>query len=174
MKLERVIVGPLETNCYILSIGEETLIIDPGDDFYKIKNVIQNKKTVGVIITHYHFDHIGALKELISYTNSKVYDYKNLKEGQNHIGKFYFDIIKTPGHKEDLISILFKNEKKLFCGDFIFEGSIGRCDLEGGDFKIMQESIKKILMYDDDIVIYPGHGPSTSLGRERTNLNFYL
>jgi glyoxylase-like metal-dependent hydrolase (beta-lactamase superfamily II) len=174
MKIEKIEVGPLYTNCYFLKKDNHLIVIDPGDDFEKIKNNIKNFVVDGIIVTHYHFDHVGALVELKKYTNAKVYDFKSLKEGNNQIGNFTFEMIRTPGHKEDLISIYFKEEKALFCGDFIFENSIGRTDLEGGNFKEMQKSIERILKYPDDIKIYPGHGNSTTLLKEKRNLESYL
>lgn len=174
MKIDCVKVGYLQTNCYILNIDNEVIIIDPGDEKDKIKECILNKKVSGIIITHYHFDHIGAMDELVKETNAKIYDYNNLKDGKNKIGPFSFECIYTPGHKEDLISLYFRDVNSLFCGDFIFEGTIGRTDLHGGNFKDMQKSIEKILKYADNLIIYPGHGNKTTLGKERDNLKRYL
>lgn len=173
MKIKTVVVGPLETNCYILTIDEEALIIDPGDEYLKIAEALDDKKLVGVIITHYHFDHVGALEDIQKKFGARVYDFKSLKIGKNKIGKFQFECIYTPGHKDDLVSIYFENKKALFCGDFIFQGTIGRWDLEGGSYKDMQKSIEQILKYDD-MTIYPGHGPITSLANEKNNLEKYL
>ncbi len=173
MKIERVIVGRIECNCYILSVNNKVLIIDPGDEFKKIDKVINGREVVGIIITHYHFDHIGAIDDIVNKYKTKVYDKHNLSEGLNKIDCFSFDVIFTPGHKEDLITIYFKNEKVMFCGDFIFKDSIGRCDLDGGDINIMFESIEKIKKYDRDITIYPGHGEWTTLGYEMDN-NIYF
>lgn len=161
MRIEIVKVGYLETNCYILSIDNKVLVIDPGDEIDKIKGVIKNREVIGCIITHYHFDHIGALKYF-----DKVYDINNLTEGINVIGPFTFEVIYTPGHKEDCISIYFKDEKIMFVGDFIFKDGIGRTDLNDGDINQMINSLKKISKYDHDIIIYPGHGDKTILGLE--------
>ncbi len=161
MRIEIVKVGYLETNCYILSIDNKVLVIDPGDEIDKIKGVIKNREVIGCIITHYHFDHIGALKYF-----DKVYDINNLTEGINVIGPFTFEVIYTPGHKEDCISIYFKDEKIMFVGDFIFKDGIGRTDLNDGDIYQMINSLKKISKYDHDIIIYPGHGDKTILGLE--------
>lgn len=174
MNIETVVVGDLETNCYLIVKDNEVIIIDPGDEADKIKSAIGDRKVVGIIITHYHFDHIGALEEIQKYTKSKIYDFKNLNKGKNKIGNFEFEIVKTPGHKEDAISIYFRESKIMFVGDFIFANSIGRWDLEGGDIYIMKESIKKILNFDDNITLYPGHGPITMLGHEKRNLEYYL
>lgn len=173
MKIEIVKVGYLQTNCYILSKDGTCLVIDPGDEYEKIEGVIADRKVEGIIITHHHFDHVGALKELEKGTGATVYDISNLKKGKNAIGNFQFECIYTPGHKEDSISIYFEKENVLFSGDFIFEGTIGRWDLAGGSPLDMIESITNILSYPDDMTIYPGHGESTSLGRERQMLESY-
>ena len=164
MKIEKVKTGYLEENCYVISINDECLIIDPGDEFLKIKKLINNKKVLGVLITHYHFDHIGALEEIKNEYNVPVIDYKS--NVVQKIGPFNFEIIKTPGHKEDAVTYYFKDDKVMFVGDFIFQGSIGRCDLEGGNFEDMKKSIKNIKKYDKDIILYPGHGNSTTLKNE--------
>jgi len=163
MKIDRVVVGPLETNCYILSIDNNCLVIDPGDEYNKIEEVIGNKKVVGVIITHYHFDHIGALNY---FDKSLILDKSNLEEKQYNICNFNFEVIYTPGHKEDSISIYFIKEKIMFTGDFIFKGTIGRMDLEGGNPLEMKNSLEKIKKYDKNIKIYPGHGYETLLKNE--------
>ena len=173
MKLEIVKVGYLKCNCYILSIDNEALVIDPGDEAKKILKHIGPKKVVGIIITHHHFDHVGALDELATKLEAKVYDKTNLPEGQNKIGKFDFEVIYTPGHKEDLITIYFKDNKWMFCGDFIFKDDIGRCDLPGGNLSDMMKSIKKIREYPKDIIIYPGHDEETSLGYEINNNPYF-
>ena len=163
MKIDRVVVGPLETNCHIISIGNNCLVIDPGDEYERIKNAVGNKNILGVFITHYHFDHIGAL----NYLDKKlILDKNNLEEKEYKIDNFNFEIIYTPGHKEDLICIYFKEEKIMFTGDFIFKGGIGRTDLEGGSPIEMINSLNKIKKYDKDIILYPGHGESTTLLNE--------
>ena len=170
MNIEIVKVGILQTNCYILSIDNDVLIIDPGDEYNKIISKVGNKNIIGVLITHSHFDHIGCL----NYFNKDIiYDYNNLKEGMNSIGKFNFEVIYNPGHSIDSISYYFDNIKSLFCGDFIFYESIGRTDLEGGSTNDMINSIKNTKRYSDDIKIYPGHGDSTSFLHER-KYNIYF
>ena len=171
MKIKRLIVGILDTNCYILTKDDNNLIIDPGDNAELICSNIKGKIS-GIIITHYHFDHIGALNELVNKFNVNIYDINNLIEGENTIENFTFKVMYTPGHREDCITLLFENI--MFSGDFIFEGTIGRTDLETGDFKKMQESIKKILELNDDYIIYPGHGNQTTLKKEIPNLKKYI
>lgn len=171
MNIKTVKVGYLQTNCYIIEYQNNTLIIDPGDEAEKIIKAVE-KPVVGIIVTHHHFDHVGALDAVKKHFQTQIYDIHNLKEGENKISDFNFEIIYTPGHKEDLISILMDNN--LFCGDFIFENGIGRFDLEGGNFKDMQKSILKILKYDPSITIYPGHGDPTTLKKEISNLKNYV
>lgn len=173
MKIEKIVVGKLRCNCYILSIDNDVLIIDPGDDGDKIVNMVGNRNVLGIIITHHHFDHVGAVDKIISKYNALVYDKENLFEGNNSIGKFNFEVIYTPGHKEDLITLYFRENKVMFCGDFIFKNSIGRCDLEGGNVLDMMFSIDKIKRYDKDTIIYPGHGDSTTLGYEINNNPYF-
>ena len=173
MDIEIVKVGDLECNCYLLVKDNKVLLIDPGDEGDKIINKVGNRKVVGIIITHYHYDHVGALNDIVSRYNIPVYDRSNLFEGKNKIDKFVFDVIYTPGHKEEAITVYFKEDKCMFCGDFIFKDSIGRCDLPGGNIDDMKNSINKIKKYDHDIVIYPGHGEKTNLGYEvEKNLYF--
>jgi len=173
MNIEVIKVGRLRCNCYILSKNGCVLVIDPGDEGNKIIKLIGNMKVVGIIITHHHFDHDGAVLELVNKYGCKVYDRYNLSEGNNKINDFSFEVIYTPGHKEDLISIYFKEYKAIFCGDFIFKDSIGRCDLEGSNTLDMINSINKIKEYNRDITLYPGHGIQTTLGYEIDN-NIYF
>lgn len=163
MKIDKVVVGELRTNCYLISKNDQCIIIDPGDEYEKIKNFISNKKIVGVIVTHYHFDHIGALK---FFNKSLILDKNNLDEKIYKIGDFEFEVIYTPGHKEDAITIYFYEEKIMFTGDFIFKSAIGRTDLDGGNMLDMVSSLNKMKRYDGNIIIYPGHGDETILMNE--------
>lgn len=167
MEINSVVVGPLDTNCYILNNNGKVIIIDPGDEKDKIISEV-NGEVVGIIITHHHFDHVGAMEEIKNYYKVNVYDYSNLKEN-NKIDNFDFKMIRTPGHTDDSITIYFEKEKIMFVGDFIFYGSIGRTDL-GGNISDMKKSIESILLYDDDIKLYPGHFIPTKIGIERNNL----
>ncbi len=174
MKVKVLILGPFDTNCYILEKDHKVLIIDPADEKDKIIKLVGNDKVVGIIVTHYHPDHVGALEAIKKHYNVPVYDIKNLKLTNNNIDGFTFDVIHTPGHKNDQITIYFKKESSMFCGDFIFYGSIGRWDLPEGDFSKMKKSIKNILTYPLDTKIYPGHGPMTVLGNEAFTLNYFM
>ena len=170
MYIKKVVVGMLNTNCYIVENDNESIIIDPGDEFDKIKRNI-SKKVVAILLTHRHFDHVGALNELLKHYDVKVYDYSNLKEGVNNISSFKFIVRYNLGHTLDSISFIIDNN--MFSGDFIFKGTIGRCDL-GGDFILMKESLKKILSCNINYKIYPGHGESTYLNDERKYLQSIL
>lgn len=173
MEVKRVVVGPLQTNCYLLFKDSNCLIIDPGDEAEKIIKKVIDKTVVGILITHHHFDHVGALDYLKDFYQTRVYDYQNLKEGNYDIANFSFRVIYTLGHTDDSVTYYFIDNKMMFVGDFIFRGSIGRTDLPTGDMGKMIESLNKIKNYNNDIKIFPGHGDSTDLGYERAN-NYFL
>lgn len=173
MKIDRIKVGYLRTNCYLIEQNNETLIIDPGDEYDKIKEFIKDKNLIGILLTHNHFDHTGCINDLINDYNISLYDNKSLREGINNISTFNFEVIKTYGHTMDSITFYFKEDKVMFTGDFLFYDTIGRCDLEESNIDEMKKSIDKIKKYSDDITIYPGHGKETNLGREKKN-NIYF
>ena len=173
MIIQRVIVGMLETNCYILENNNEVLIIDPGDEFDKIDKYLNNNKLVGIITTHSHDDHTKAVEDFVSKYHVKVYNNTNLSEGINRIGNFLFEVIYTKGHSANSISIYFKEDKVMFVGDFVFKLSIGRWDLPSGNINDMLDSLNKIKKYPDDIVLYPGHGEVTNLGYEKLNNRYF-
>ena len=173
MEIKIVKVGYLKTNCYVLIKNNKCLIIDPGDEANKIDELIGNNKVVGIIITHYHSDHIGALNDLKEKYNASVYDKSNLIEGINIVDEFTFEALYTPGHRIDAITVIFKNYHIMFTGDFLFKESIGRTDLETGNDIEMQESIDKIKTYSGSYKVFPGHGDSTTLQYEFNN-NIFL
>lgn len=166
MKVKKINVGYLQTNCYILIKDDNCLIIDPGDEPEKIINEVGNLNVIGIIVTHHHFDHIGALSVIKNKYNVLIYDINNLEEKQYNINGFIFDVIYTKGHHETCITIYFKSEKIMFTGDFLFKESIGRTDLETGSEKEMVISLNKIKKYPKDITIYPGHGNISTLEHE--------
>lgn len=174
MKIKTIKVGYLETNCYILSNDDKALVIDPGDEAFKIISFlnVNNLSLEGILLTHHHDDHIGGLKELLEYKEVKIFD-DSYDEKNYKIANFKFEIIKTPGHTKDSITFYFKEENVMFVGDFIFYHSIGRTDLKGGSMPLMKDSIKKIKTYSDKTIIYPGHGIATVLGDEKIDNEFF-
>lgn len=173
MNVKTLEVGSLDTNCYILNIDDNYLIVDPGDNFESIKNEIKGK-LLGVLLTHHHFDHVGALDKVLEYYNVPLYDCNYLSNNKiNNIGPFNFRPIYNPGHTLDSVSFYFEKEKIMFVGDFVFAGSIGRCDL-GGDESLMKESLTKLITLDKDIRLLPGHGPITTLGNEIDNIKYFI
>ena len=177
MNIKKISVGRLQANCYILEKNGKALIIDPGDEFEKIdENISCN--VVGVLVTHNHFDHVSALKEVIKKYNPILY-YRNIndevhydklidiKEEKYIIGDFNFEVIYFPGHRNDLCAFYFKDDNIMFDGDFIFEGAIGRVDLPHGSNEDMVNSLARAFTYDDNITLYPGHGNITNLGNEK-------
>lgn len=172
MDIERVVVGFLDNNCYLLKKEGKVLIIDPGSDMDKIILSIGEDEPIGIIITHHHFDHDGLSEDFSIRYKIKVYDNNNLDDF-NLIGPFEFEVIRTPGHKEDAITIYFRKEKVMFTGDFLFKDDIGRCDLPGGNIKEMKESIEKIKQYPEEVIVYPGHGEKTNLGYECHNNPYF-
>ncbi len=172
MKIDRVVVGGLQENCYIISIDDKCLVIDPGDEANKIIESIGNKEVLGILITHHHFDHVGALNDIENHYKVDVYDFNNLEEKKYNIGPFNFKVIFNPGHTTDSISFYFEKENAMFVGDFVFQNSIGRCDL-GGNYQEMDKSINKLKKFDEDITLFPGHGDTTSLLYEKEHNPFF-
>ena len=200
LNIRCVKVGLLGTNCYLVSNSNDVIVIDPGASFNKINELIKGKNLVAVLLTHGHFDHIGALQELIDTYHPVVYCHikdkvlvENGKANGSTLGSrvlievlngvtyfsdsiniegFNIKTIYTPGHTKGCVSYLFDDEY-MFTGDFLFKGVVGRTDLYNASESLMKDSCKKIIKYSDDIVIYPGHGDSTTLKDEKEN-NEYL
>ena len=173
MKIERVVVGSLDENCYVLKINDTCLVVDPGAEYLKIKELIGECKILGILITHSHFDHIGALRHFLNKKNMKIFKKSNLEEKLYEVGDFKFKVIFNPGHSTDSVSFYFEEEEKMIVGDFVFKNTVGRCDLPGGDISVMYESIEKIKTYPSGTVLYPGHGDSTTLGDEIENNKYF-
>lgn len=170
MQVKRVKVGSLRTNCYILTEGNNAIVIDPGDDFNQIKYAIGANRLIGILLTHRHFDHVGALQDLVRFYGCPVYDRSNLEERRYDFLGIKLEVIYTPGHTKDSITYFFYEYGFMFVGDFIFRGSVGRFDLEGGDEAELKNSILKMKNYSERTILYPGHDESTTLGEEiRTN-----
>jgi glyoxylase-like metal-dependent hydrolase (beta-lactamase superfamily II) len=202
VKVEKIIVGALSANCYILyNDNKDAIIVDPGDESAKIINFISYNNLIpkAIIATHAHFDHIGAISDLYDLYKIPIYLDKNdenlYKESSSHAKLFGFEISKlpsdvtfidyseklfneltilhTPGHSPGSISIYSEKDNFIITGDLIFKNSVGRADLFGGDFKVLKNSIRtQIFNKPDNCIIFPGHGPETTVIFEKENNPF--
>lgn len=198
MKIKRIFVGDLHTNCYIVECEGETAVIDPGSDGEKILAHADGKPISKIFLTHGHFDHILAANYIKSKTGAKLYIseedamllsdseknlYKEFSKDENgftpveadffyndtvKLGNTEFEVIKTPGHSSGSICLYADGE--LFSGDTLFAGSIGRTDR--GNFDEIMHSLWKLMLLDDDVKVHPGHGFSTTIGKERNENPF--
>ena len=205
MKQETVVVGALETNCYLVYSEDslECVLVDPGADPKKIFAAVAELelKPVLLVNTHGHIDHIGANKDvkdhydiplfihaadapmLQSQVQSEIAFLLNahpspepdgfLEEGQEiKFGNSQLKVVATPGHSPGSISL--KGDGCLFSGDTLFYGGVGRTDLPGGSWDELVDSIRsQIFVLPDDTVVYPGHGPATTVGQEK-DINPYV
>ena len=173
MNIKRFVVGPLENNVYIISNNGEAIIVDPTAPDPRIEEYLKsnNLKLVAIFVTHYHFDHIGGLEYFKDKYEVPVYDYEKI--GKEKIAGLKLEIIPTMGHTKDSVSFYFKETSDMFVGDFVFAGSIGRMDLEGGDEEEMEYSLKQLKTYPKETKLYPGHAETTTLESELLN-NPYL
>jgi len=192
-------VGFLEVNCYIIPSEKDNCvyIIDPGASPDKI---VAHAQTFGfdnykVLLTHAHIDHISALKETMDKLNTSfVYLNENdiglyqspanelqplmpaLKEHPDTVDSFDSDeveVIPTPGHTPGGVSFYLKRLNALFTGDTLFKQSIGRTDFPGGCLDTLLSSIKKgLFILPEDVEVFPGHGPSSSIGSEKKSNPF--
>ncbi len=206
LNITKLEVGLIMTNCYILAMENEDvlLVIDPGGSSDKLINQInESGKQLGAMIcTHGHADHIAATTALKSeYPDAKILVHSEdrdmltdsqlnlssalgmptscppadgvLEQGQTEVHGFCFTVLHTPGHTPGGISLFFPEDKAVFCGDTLFEMSVGRTDLPGGDSSVLHTSItEKLFDLPDDTIVYPGHGPDTSIGREKKHNPF--
>lgn len=199
LEVTKIVVGELSTNCYLLKSGQEGVVIDPGAEGSLILRKIEDLgvELKYVLNTHGHFDHIGSNDVVRGKTGAKLaiheLDAENLKNSAKNssllvgwnlklepadtllkegdilsFGSHSLTVLHTPGHTPGSVSFLIDN--KIFSGDLIFAGSIGRTDLPGGSSKAMMESLKRISELPEETIIFPGHGPETILRDEiRTN-----
>lgn len=188
VQIHTLTVGPLETNCYILSAegSDQCLVIDPGYEPEAVMDTVNAlKKTVAaVLLTHGHFDHVGGVREVFSQTDCDIYlcpaDCKmpeamtagalcytnSLQEGDTlHLADLTLQVLHTPGHTPG--SVCFLCENALFSGDTLFSGSCGRTDLPCGDWNALSVSLKRLKALEGDYTVYPGHGEATRLSVER-------
>lgn len=198
MEIKRQIMGLYGTNTYLLQAGTDCLIIDPAGRLSSLEKLLEDKKPLAILLTHGHFDHIKGVDELYKKyqlpiylheadfamtdpaQQQKHYAYNRLahisaplialKEGKMCIGPFSFEVIHTPGHTAGSVCYLFG--KDLFCGDTLFKGSIGRCDLYGGNDAAMKRSLRLLAQYDPELILHPGHQEESTLAEELKNNPF--
>lgn len=173
MEVRKVKVGYLEANCYIVVHNNTCIVIDPGDDPSLIDKQIGDNTVLGILVTHGHSDHVGAVDYISKKYSVPCYNFNNLSEKRYSMGDFKFEVIKNPGHTPDSISFYFYEYNFMFVGDFIFKGTIGRTDLEGGNSEEMKKSLHKISSYPKHVRLYPGHGEDTTLKEELQNNYFF-
>lgn len=188
MELERLVVGELETNCYVLKSASEAVVIDPGAADERLIEALQGHQLKYILLTHGHPDHLGGASWLKRESGAALLLHRGdlpglrwalpglepdgfLEEGTAiGFGEENLQILHTPGHSPG--SIVLMTNEKLFVGDLIFWGSIGRTDLPGGSPRAMERSLRRIIELDGAFSIYPGHGPETTLARERISNPF--
>jgi len=163
LEIKNIVVGALQTNCYLLYQKGEMVVIDPGGDAEKI---ISEIKKIGVspkyiINTHGHPDHIMANEEIRKNTGAEII--RELKEGEKiRVGEASLEILHAPGHTKD--SFCLKGSNFLIGGDVLFADGYGRTDLPGGSEEEMKETIEKLKKeLPADTVVYPGHGEKFSI-----------
>lgn len=185
MNIKTIVVGPLENNCYIISDenSKEAIIIDPGDEADKIIAAAEGLKVKAVVLTHGHWDHVTEAPKVARHFNAPLCIHKNdetmmtysnhakadkyLENGEKlEIGKWKLEVIHTQGHSAGCIC-LYDGSETLFSGDTLFKGTWGRTDLPTSSPKEMVESLKKLMMLPENVKVYPGHGPTTTIKEEK-------
>ena len=185
INITEIKVGILKTNCYILDIGKtDAVVIDPGAEAEKLLSYLDENNLVpkAILLTHLHFDHTGAVKEIAQRFNIKVYMsgfgtsdavderyVEKIGEGSRvEAGGMEFKVLAVPGHSPE--SVCYLIEDNLFTGDTVFRLTVGRIDLPGGNLSDMKQSLRRIKELPfDDLNIYPGHMQKTTLRFEREN-----
>jgi glyoxylase-like metal-dependent hydrolase (beta-lactamase superfamily II) len=200
-------VGPVQENCFIVREKDDSsaVIVDPGDEADRLLTALSDLKieTVeAILVTHTHFDHIGAVAPLARATGAPVYcpsletqvlanimDYvpwpgfgpfesyqadHTVEGGETlELAGLTFEVLFTPGHSPGHVTYALADHDALFSGDVLFQGSVGRVDLPGGDWSTLLASIESLTeRFPEDTTVYPGHMGITTLGRERATNPF--
>lgn len=202
MKIKTLLLGNMQTNCYVVSDDEHhCFIVDPGDNGKKVINYLNDNELIldAILLTHGHFDHIGAVDYIYERYHCPIYIHQEdiallrdtkanlsvfetpfivnapvLASNENmKIGNFEVNWLHLPGHCPGSSMIHLPKENVIFSGDVLFNGSIGRFDFPNSSKYDTKESLSKIKNYDFDAVVYPGHGSATSLKQEQVS-NPYL
>jgi glyoxylase-like metal-dependent hydrolase (beta-lactamase superfamily II) len=206
MDVRMFTVGPVQENCFLVRRegSDRALIVDPGEEAPKLLSAIEQLGLTleGVLLTHTHFDHVGAVAPVAKATGAEVWVPEieqfvladinrwvpdnafgpfesweaehTLSGGERlELAGFEIDVLFTPGHSPGHVSYSFADEEALFSGDVLFQGSVGRTDLPGGDWPTLLESIRSLVeTLPGDTVVYPGHMGRTTLGAERASNPF--
>jgi len=200
-------VGPIQENCFVVRAkgSDSALVVDPGEEAETLLSgieALQITTVEAILLTHTHFDHIGAVAPLARATNAPVYcpelerevlanimDYvpwpgfgpfesyladHTVKGGETlELADLTIEVVFTPGHSPGHVTYAIRGEQALLSGDVLFEGSVGRTDLPGGDWPTLARSIESLLdAFPDETTVYPGHMGITTLGRERASNPF--
>jgi hydroxyacylglutathione hydrolase len=206
MDVRMFTVGPVAENTYIVrrDDSDRALIVDPGDEADKLLGAIDALGVTldGIVLTHTHFDHVGAVAPVAEATGAEVwvpeveafvladinrfvpwsgigpfesYDAEHKLEGGERLelAGFGIDVLSTPGHSPGHVTFSISDEAAVFSGDVLFQQSIGRTDLPGGDHATLLESIRMLIdTLPAETTVYPGHMGITSLGAERATNPF--
>ncbi len=198
MELHRLPLPPLGANCYLICNGAQGLILDPGGDAELVGRACRElgMTPAAILLTHGHFDHVGALSELLdawpdlpvychdadlAETDEELFPLAKQLGGHPHhpladgqvleLAGLRIEVLHTPGHSKG--SCCFRIGDTLFTGDTLFRFSMGRTDFPGGDAGEMAASLKRIAALEGDLAVYPGHDAPTTLSAERQH-NPYL
>jgi hydroxyacylglutathione hydrolase len=206
MDVRMFTVGPVQENCFVLRRdgSDRALIVDPGDEADKLLHAIDALcvKLDAILITHTHFDHVGAVAPVARATGAEVWvpelekpvladimsyvpwegfgpyeswDAEHTLSGGERLelAGFEIDVLFTPGHSPGHVTFSIPDERAIFSGDVLFQGSVGRTDLPGADGPRLIESIGSLLdTLPDDTTVHPGHMGITTLGAERATNPF--
>jgi len=202
MEILTFTVTPFFVNCYVVKSGGEAVVIDPGDVSHDLSRALGDVSVRMIVNTHCHCDHCGGNAALVRDTHAPLAIHEEelpllqameaqgqmfgvtvtpspmpdqyLKEGDTvKVGSVEMDVVHAPGHSPG--HIMLAGEGLVFVGDVVFAGSIGRTDLPGGNHHQLLESIRaKLLDLPDRTVLYPGHGPATTVGEERRHNPFLI
>ena len=193
MNVKKLALGAYQTNCYLLWEGDKAVVIDPG---YEPDTILRALETLGmdlsaILLTHGHFDHVGAVKELVAETGCEVYIHAAeaalppmMTAGELYFTRTYAEgdticpipgleltVLHTPGHTPGSVCLLWGDQ--MFSGDTLFAGSCGRVDFPGGNPQEMLRSLRRLASLEADYRVHPGHGESTTLAEEK-RYNPYL
>jgi hydroxyacylglutathione hydrolase len=200
LAVDRYEMGPVGTNCYVVRAergADEAIVVDPGGDASQLRLELARSgaRCTAIFVTHADADHVAGLADLAEGTGAPIYapprdrmpaeratgwlavrDYTvdtELSGGETFdLAGISFEVLAIPGHSPDHVA--FHADDSLFSGDLIFAGSVGRVDLVGGDWNTLLESARMLTeRFPPDTIVYPGHGPATTLGDERER-NPYL